>query len=465
MAKLRIAACCSVVALLSGLVSAAPEQKAAAPAETTVEYDIRNMVENLDSEFLRPTAWNAFGEDALRRNLEPAQRAALLVRMIYQWVGALSTKDMPGGIKEVQVMNATRLLIRATPAAHEEIKRCLSYARRTGDIAVGVKTHLYEIDEAFYTRIRTANAKPGDWEEEEKRQGKLLTDGKPLKPNPLFAAVDKLKPVLSYEMKSNTSALATLLSRHQARTFLPSREQVRQHETQQVVLEGVAFLASMRVSPDRRCVRLQFAEKSTEVLQVKKGKVVTDNEGKEVSTEVPFLKAESHGREFEIADGGSILIAVHYRPEELKKKNRWWVLRIDPRIYIREEEQERRALDLKAITPLLVADVLKNPRLKATRAFYGTPDDRRFALLDSAEWNWPKDLKVEVAGFERADAKRAGNRLLGIRVEGDAPRFKVTLVNAGGDANGAVIGTCTIHYRVELSEKVTKVDLDEPADK
>ena len=68
-------------------------------------------------------------------------------------------------------------------------------------------------------------------------------------------------------------------------------------------------------------------------------------------------------------------------------------------ISIREEEEHRRTEDLKKITPLLVADVLKNPRLKATREFYGTPDDKRFALLDSSDWSWPKDFKVEVAGF------------------------------------------------------------------
>ncbi len=97
--------------------------------------------------------------------------------------------------------------------------------------------------------------------------------------------------------------------------------------------------------------------------------------------------------------------------------------------------------------------------------FYGTPGDKRFALLDSAEWKWPKDLKVEVAGFERTEAKRAGKRLLGIRVEGDAPNLKVTLVTADGNANGAVIGACTLHYHIEDTEKVMKVELDEPADK
>ncbi len=320
MTTLRIAAYCSVVALWSGMVSAAPEQKPAAPADTTVEYDIRDLVENPDLVFLPRTEWNAFGEDARRRNLDPAQRAALIVRLIYESVGAANTKDKPSRINEVQVMNATRLLIRAAPAAHEDIKDWLSATRRLGGISISVKTQLYEVDEAFYTKIKNGNAKPSDWEELEKRQGKLLSDGKPLKPNLLFVALDKLKPVLSHEVTSSTSAPATLLSRHQARTFLPSREQVGRHETQQVVLEGVAFLASMRVSPDLRCVRLQFAEKSTEVRQVKKGRTVVDNHGTEVDTEQVFLKEENHGREFEIADGGSHLIAVHYRPEEAQEE-------------------------------------------------------------------------------------------------------------------------------------------------
>jgi hypothetical protein len=172
-----------------------------------------------------------------------------------------------------------------------------------------------------------------------------------------------------------------------------------------------------------------------------------------------------HAQDLEISDGGAVLAPVHYRPKSLQEKNRHWVLSITPRIVIEEEEQFLRQIALQSIAPLVATDVLKNPRLKDARELYGAPGDRRFALVDSAAWSWPADLTV--AGFERAAVDRQGKRFLGVRIEDAVAEGKsanrlavtVTLANAGGSSNGAVLGACTIRYVAREEDKGWAVGL------
>ena len=89
-----------------------------------------------------------------------------------------------------------------------------------------------------------------------------------------------------------------------------------------------------------------------------------------------------------------------------------------------------------------MADILKNPRLKTTREFYGSPDDNRFALVNSDTWTMPDDFKLDIPGMRLTPAGQKGKRLLGIRIdqyhEGEKENANtvivVTLVNAGGSA-------------------------------
>ena len=116
------------------------------------------------------------------------------------------------------------------------------------------------------------------------------------------------------------------------------------------------------------------------------------------------------------------------------------------------------------ILPIVLADILKNPRLQSTRDFFGSPADKRFTLVDSSTWAWPEKSRIDVAGFQWTAAKRQGQRLLGIRVDHYEPAthgVTVTLVNAGGSANGAVIGGCTIHYTAHKTDKDWVVELSD----
>ncbi|MBM3993933.1 MAG: hypothetical protein FJ303_07250 [Planctomycetes bacterium] len=120
------------------------------------------------------------------------------------------------------------------------------------------------------------------------------------------------------------------------------------------------------------------------------------------------------------------------------------------------EEEERRILNgtLEPIVPALLADLLTNPRLKATREYVGTPGDKRFALVNSDAWTWPKDFQPRIQGYELTPTAPEGNRLLGIRIDryqagttpGTTLAIRVTLLNAGGTRNGPAPGGCTLRY-------------------
>jgi hypothetical protein len=433
--------------------------------QRTVIYDIRDLLNKPESLTLQPPPWNAFQERIQDRAKLPVESASLIAKEIIAYVELPADRAIGFEQANIQVLNANRLSIRANGEKHAEVARLLAAFRRSNDITVSAIAKLYEVDDAFHTKLK--NAKPVDWEEEERR----ILEGKPPQGESLFKLLDKQKMILTGdEVKVDDGLVAGLLSRHHVVSLLPSREQVIKREKERrAILEGVAFVAGMRVSPDRRCVRVQLTEKATEIRQVKKVKVVTDNEGGETAAKIPFLNETTHQAEFEIPDGGAKLIPVHYRPRSVQEKNRWWVLSITSRIIIEEEEQQVRIGILMEVLPVVVADALKNPRLKATREFYGSPGDKRFALVNSDAWTWPKELKFDTPEHQLTPAMREGQRLLGIRVDrfqepvkdGAPATLTVTLVNAGGNSNGAVVGGCTLRYTARHTEKGWTVELSE----
>lgn len=283
--------------------------------------------------------------------------------------------------------------------------------------------------------------------------------------------LDKQKLILAgEEVKAANGEEVAVLSRHQVVRCLASPDQtLRGDKSRQTVLEGVSFLAGIQVSADRRYVRVKLTEKAVAVEAIDKVKG-WDGRDRKMEAETPVLKESTQSQVRWIPDFDSMLVPVQYRPRAVQAKERWWVLSITPRIYILEEEQEYKYGTPDAILPALIADVLNNPRLKATRAFYGTPDDKRFALVNSDAWTWPVTCRPDVPGYQMVPAERKGNRLLGIRIdhypdarkENDNPSITVTLVNAGGSANGAVIGGGTIRYTTKSAAKGSVVELAEP---
>ena len=238
--------------------------------------------------------------------------------------------------ESIDVLNGTRLVIRATDKQHAQIIEVLQALRRRADLAVLVRADLYEVDEAFYTKLK--NVRRVDPEELERQ---FLAGTAPK--SELWPMIDKQKPLLvCEEIKLDNGGQAGLLSRHRAVSFLPSPERARRGDKErQTLLEGVSFLAAVQVTADRRYVRVKLTEKATEVQDAYKMRVF-DPMDTEVQAEVPFVRESTQAQTLQIADGGSILINVQYRPRSVQEGQRRWVLAITTRIFIQEEEDEIR---------------------------------------------------------------------------------------------------------------------------
>ena len=410
-------------------------------------YDIRRLVE-------RPELWTRPDQSPSpsgNYHGDIVHKAALIVKDLINDNTRLQAKDAGADAPTIEVLNGTQLRIRAPAVAHAQVIEFLEAVRGTGDIAVTVKARLYEVDDAFYTQLKNSKRVPP---EELERQ--FLAGEGPK--NDLFTLLEKQKPILAGdEVKVDSSATILLLSKHRAIRYRPkpaSPGPLRMPDrTVEAVLDGIAFRAEVRPSEDRRFVRIDLSEKATELQEMQK-RVLWD----EVEYDLPVVRENSQTQMIEIPDGGSILVPVSYRPKSLRDKNRWWVLSITPRIVIEEEEKQIRQGMLDDVLPKVVADVLTNPRLKATRNLFGTPDDKRFALVKSDWFTWPANTLV--AGFQVTPAAKNGKRVLGIRIDRlDGDLLTVTVLNAGGADNGEAIGGCTLRYRAKAAEKGYSIEL------
>src|SRR5262249_5700772 len=191
-----------------------------------------------------------------------------------------------------------------------------------------------------------------------------------------------------------------------------------------------------------------------------------------------------------LADRHPILMPVEYRPTGKGKEDKVWLLLARPFIWIEEEVQERRqggkefsqntvweseieeekptqpekrlALDddTKEILQGVITDVLTNKEHQHERAFYGAEKDKTVTLVDSDKLGWPKALHPNTHGYKLVtvefDPFVNGRRVLGIRLDKYDRKEKkpdllggpiqICLCNAGGTANGAVIGGCLAWY-------------------
>ena len=126
--------------------------------------------------------------------------------------------------------------------------------------------------------------------------------------------------------------------------------------------------------------------------------------------------------------------------------------------------------DAELILDQVLNDVLTNPRLADSREFYGTPSDQQIALVTSSHYGvaWPESYVPAVEGYSVHrvfEGTAAANQppMLGVRIDKlnleqkesgifDAP-IEITLLNAGGPRNGAIIaGGCSVRYAPKREE-------------
>jgi hypothetical protein len=308
----------------AGIVVTTPSR-----ALSTIIYDIRDLVQKGEV----PVSADGWNSSWKKLSGEPAQRAAAVVRALLDVVDAESGVPAANAAETIEIVNAAKLSVRASGSRHAAIAEALQFLRRLADLAVIAQARLYEVDEAFYTRVKNAKHVPLEELERQFLEGKGPKDD-------TFQLLAKQKLVLTGEpVKRDNGGQAALLSWHRVLTYLPSPEQVRKgQKSRQTILEGVSFLAEMRVSPDRRWVRVKLTEKATQLQALEKIKVF-DPKDQEVDAEVPFVGETVSTRVWDIPDGGTLLVPVAMRPPAVGGQERRWVLWITVRIYIEEEER------------------------------------------------------------------------------------------------------------------------------
>jgi hypothetical protein len=276
------------------------------------------------------------------------------------------------------------------------------------------------------------------------------------------------------------------------------------HKPTGAAATGVSFEVRPRVSLDRRSLRLELRQTADQLVAMDKVKTLDLASGKEVEVECPNIRKTSVTQTIQMADKQPILMPVCFRPADKDSKDKVWLLVARPFIWIEEEVQEVRkgggdvtpqsvwdsevpkeevppppapALpcndDVKELLQAIITDVLTNPELKVSRELYGTAKDNTFTLVDDGKFSWPKELQPNTHGHRlvqvHPDPFDDQRRVLGVRLdkfdlkEKAATPFQspieICLFNAGGSANGQVIGGCTVRYEPKRIGKRWTVEL------
>lgn len=392
----------------------------------------------------------------------------------------------------VELVNGTRLIVSAAGDRHEQFHDLLDQCGRLLDLSAVMNARLFEIDNAFYEKnvapLFSANDSPPV----------VRLDG------PTFQKFASVKPLaVSDGMRLRHGAESVFLARQ-----LPFRAPAG------AGLEGVSFAVDPGFSADRRFIRLKITQTSTRLVGVKK----TD-EGDTLD-----LRSASATGVVQIPEMAPVLMRVDYRPAGEAGKGKHWVMVARPMIWIDREARERylgepqdtfRVLTppevdrlmkergvtiagaaaevwksdvvpseddpiekepapgtqiVKDILHAVISDVLKNPKLKDIRDFYGTPGDDSFVIDSGAKRLWPTGFVPRTPGMKLVKSApepfSTTPRVLGIRLsEYHAPdtdpdveswpeeAVHLEIFNAGGSGNGAVSGHAHAWYSVKRDGK------------
>jgi hypothetical protein len=365
----------------------------------------------------------------------------------------------------IDVVNGRQLSVFATPARHHAMATLVGTMTRLADLGVYMNARLYEVDREFYTSSMAP-----------------LVAAKKDEPTPIAIRVEK--PLIDKVLKHTfiQESENTKLDPRNKAVFL-----ARERLIPGTGLTGVSVAVRPEVSPDRRHLRLHFTREMSELVRPDGAK------GPDLSAVDPTIRKTTVTGSVDIRDGESILMPIEFRPPGTDGAGKTWVLLARPLIWIESEERERgggfrpqqiwdetdwnelkremsvRAKplpateDAKAILQAVLTDLLTNKDIAHSREFYGTDANKTVLLSNTGNWEWPEGFRPDLHGYKLVTSrpgpfapKAKRNRVLGVRLDRfepdakanglfDAP-IQICLFNAGGTANGAVIGGCSIYY-------------------
>jgi hypothetical protein len=256
-----------------------------------------------------------------------------IVKLIITDVEPGSWGGEDDGKNRLRELNGTKLEIVTTPKNHKEIADLLEAHRRVNDCDVNLRAALYEIDRAV-------------WEKEVRP----MLNRQPAAPVG-DVVVELLRKtgteVSARDLPIANGGVARILSVRKAFTYIEkaSAGEKRQINEYGTGFQGMSVCVTPVIAPDRRSVRLKIELTSAELLGLTKRTriaVFGDADVREVTIERPELSEVTAATTLEVQDGAWALAAVAYRPADVRKKDRVWVLAVKPVIYIAEEDRERR---------------------------------------------------------------------------------------------------------------------------
>ena len=365
----------------------------------------------------------------------------------------------------IDVLNDRRLSVSAAPARQHAVAALVGSLTRLADLGVYMNARLYEVDRPFFQSVIAP-----------------VVAGKKDEPAPVAVRVERklLAKVLKRTLVQQSEEMK-LVPDHKA-AFL-----AREHFVPGVGLTGVSVAVRPEVSPDRRHLRLHLTQAVAELVPADGAK------GPDAPAAGPTVRRATVAGTVDIRDGEAILMPVAYRPPGEGGADKAWVLVAHPLIWIEAEERERgtrsrpydiwdatdwddltrelavrakplpAAEDTKAILQVVLDHLLTSKDIASSRQFYGTEADRTILLSNTGKWAWPDGFRPDLHGYKPVTgrpgpfAPRAEwNRVLGVRIDRFEPDAKpkgplggpieVCLFNAGGEANGSVIGGCFVYY-------------------
>ena len=437
-------------------------------------YDIRDVVREMP--LLLPHLQEPSGKVYQLR--DPADGPALLVLFLMNEVNFRPWET-------IEILNGSRLAVIASPTRHQDVDYLIGSLLRLTDRAVVMNARLYEVDRAFFKKhVAPLFARDKDAED---RPGVVRIEG------PLFKKISRQKLLLeSDNARIRPGEEAAFLSRQSIFRFAAGPHPKKPGRTLTGTgLAGVSFEVRPIISRDGRYLRLQISQNVAQLVRIDKAKTL-DVHGKEIEVESPNLGKTFATGTVQIPDGAPLLMPVAYRPPGKGSEDKVWLLLARPFIWIEEEveiirkggkdfsprsvwdsevpKEEKPAPvpvpplpatdEVKAILQAIIADVLTNPELKDIREFYGTAKDRTFTLIDGEKIGWPSQFRPRTHAYKQVEVQEDPfvdrRRVLGIRldtfnlkqkkVEPLNTVIEICLFNAGGSANGSVIGGCTISY-------------------
>jgi hypothetical protein len=240
------------------------------------------------------------------------------------------------GTSTIEEVNGTRLEIITTKAQHGEIADLLEALRRHNDVAVDLHADLCEVERTYFDR----EIKPKLSKEPQGPSKLVLKRGAEGLGKEFNKEATLVKTSVVRLANGKTGSYFSL---RKAVTYVSkvTGDERKPEKTYETAFHGITLQASVAVTPDRRGIRLKLTQNVTALVEIRPHTVRDLETGKEHTIEEPNLVDSSTSAVIDADDGECLLLQVE-APAPFVKKDKVLVIVLTPRIFIAEEEKERK---------------------------------------------------------------------------------------------------------------------------